>query len=80
MDITPQWISDVGFPAAAFLLLYRLICAGLDRNTEAIREMTQALSDLRESLAGLACLRESPVLPRRNTRRESGAATTKERV
>jgi len=46
MDMFTQMIANVGFPIAAFIMMYRLA-------TSTIKENTQALQDLKLQLEGM---------------------------
>jgi hypothetical protein len=46
MDMFTQMIANVGFPIAAFVMMYRLA-------TSTIRENTQALQELKLQLEGM---------------------------
>lgn len=43
-------IGTVGFPAAAFLLMYRLVDNTIDQNTQAIQESRAAIQELTNEL------------------------------
>jgi hypothetical protein len=45
-----KWISDLGFPAAAFLLMYRMVTVTISQHTAAIGTMTTALTELRDAM------------------------------
>ncbi|MBW3624754.1 MAG: YvrJ family protein [Armatimonadetes bacterium] len=49
-DPVTQWFSNLGFPIAAYLLMYRLVTTTLDRHTQAITEVVVAMKDLRETV------------------------------
>jgi len=38
-------VSNVGFPIAAFLLMYRLVRETIKENTEALRELQEVVAD-----------------------------------
>ena len=43
MDPISQWVGNVGFPIAAYLLMYRLVTTTLDKNTQAIHTVSVAM-------------------------------------
>ncbi len=50
MDPLSQWVGNLGFPIAAYLLMYRLVTSTLDRNTQAIHTVSAAMNDLRDAV------------------------------
>ncbi len=54
MDPVSQWIGNLGFPVAAYLLMYRLVTNTLDRNTQAITLVDKTLQEVREGLRELS--------------------------
>lgn len=51
MDPITQWVGNVGFPIAAYLLMHRLVTTTLDRHTQAIQAVSAAMEDLREAVS-----------------------------
>ena len=45
-----RWISDIGFPAAAFLLMYQMVRTTIEKHTAAVDAMTIALQELRDAM------------------------------
>ena len=54
MDPISDWVGNLGFPVAAYLLMYRLVTTTLDRNTQAISSMDRTMQDLRDTVRGNA--------------------------
>ena len=50
MDPFSEWLGNLGFPIAAYLLMYRLVTSTLDRNTQAIQTVSTAMNDLRDAV------------------------------
>lgn len=50
MESFPDWMGNYGFPIAAFLLMYRLVQLNLSEQSQAIKELTLALVELREAI------------------------------
>lgn len=48
IELITQAISTVGFPIVAFLLMYRMARETIKENTEAVNELRQELTRLRE--------------------------------
>lgn len=44
------WIKDLGFPIAAFLLMYRMVVISMAEQTKAVNAMTVALTELRDAM------------------------------
>lgn len=49
IDVITTAISTVGFPIVAFLLMYRFARETVKENTEAVRELKNELTRLREA-------------------------------
>lgn len=45
-----RWIGGIGFPAAAFYLMYRLVTTTLTDVTKALGAMTLVLQELRDAM------------------------------
>ncbi|MGQ9698495.1 MAG: hypothetical protein ACUVRO_10955 [Armatimonadota bacterium] len=50
-DTITRLIANVGFPIAAFLMMYRLVTETLAENTRAVQELRTAVDELRTALA-----------------------------
>jgi hypothetical protein len=54
MDPVAQWINSLGFPIAAFLLMFHLVTSTLKEITQGIAAMNTTLQELREAVRKLA--------------------------
>jgi|GEM_PF-1851806 hypothetical protein len=50
-EVVVRLIGNVGFPIAAFLMMYRLVAVTLAENTHALQELRAAVEELRAALA-----------------------------
>lgn len=65
MEPLSQLVGEMGFPIVAYLLMFRMVTTTMDRNTEAIRAMSDAVRELRDAVTRLARECDRPASPDR---------------